>query len=105
MPCGYHRYAYPLQVSLHLYDHELQILILPFGVIEVAPYLGINDVTTNPSNAESTVIRASAETAAKKMVSLLDVMAMMAAMKNVLSPISETTMTDRPSTKPWRKPG
>ena len=53
-------------------------------------YLGINDVTTHPSSAESTVMRARAEMAPRKTVSLLDVMAKMAAIKNVLSPISDT---------------
>ena len=37
-------------------------------------------------------------------VSLLLLMARIAAMKNVLSPISETRITDKDSTKPWRKP-
>ncbi len=64
----------------------------------------MNFVTTHPKSADSTVMSASADMAARKTVSLSQVMAMMAAMKKVLSPISETRMTDSASTKPWRKP-
>ena len=49
-------------------------------------YLGMNLVTTHPSRALSTVMRARAEMAARKTVSLLLLMARMAAMKKVLSP-------------------
>ena len=49
-------------------------------------------------------MRARAEMAPRKTVSLLEVMAMMAAMKKVLSPNSETKITDSDSTKPCRKP-
>ena len=50
-------------------------------------------VTTQPSNAERIVIRKSADRAARKTVSLLFLMARMAAMKKVLSPISDTKIT------------
>ena len=47
-------------------------------------------VTTKPRRAERTVITARADMAARKTVSLLFLMASMAAMKNVLSPSSDT---------------
>ena len=46
-------------------------------------------VTNQPRRAESTVIRKKAERAARNMVSLFWVIARMAAMKKVLSPISD----------------
>ena len=54
---------------------------------------GIKVVTTQPSKPDSTVIRNRADTAAKKTVSLLFRMARIAAMKKVLSPISDTRIT------------
>lgn len=51
-----------------------------------------------------TVIKMRAETAARKTVRRACLMAMMAAMKKVLSPISETTMTVSDDTKPWTNP-
>ena len=50
-------------------------------------------VTTHPNRPERTVIRNKADTAAKNTVSLLFLIAMIAAMKKVLSPISETSIT------------
>ena len=66
--------------------------------------LGMKEVTTNPRRAERMVMTARAEMAARNTVSLLLDMARMAAMKKVLSPSSDTRITDRDSTKPWRKP-
>lgn len=51
-----------------------------------------------------TVIKIRAETAARKTVRRAWRMAMMAAMKKVLSPISETMMTVSDDTKPWTNP-
>ena len=51
--------------------------------------LGMKVVTTQPRRAESTVIRKRAERAAMNMVSLFWVIARMAAMEKVLSPISD----------------
>lgn len=51
-----------------------------------------------------TVIKMRAETADRKTVRRECLMAMMAAMKKVLSPISETTMTVSDDTKPWTNP-
>lgn len=48
---------------------------------------------------ESTVINTSAEMAPRNTVRRECFMAMIAAMKNVLSPISETIMTDSDATK------
>ena len=56
-------------------------------------YLGMNVVTTQPSKAERMVIRKRADTAARNTVSLLFLIAKMAAMKKVLSPISDTRIT------------
>lgn len=64
----------------------------------------MKEVTTHPNSAERMVITANALIAAKKTVSLLLVIAMMAAMKKVLSPISETIITDKDSTKPCKNP-
>ena len=50
-------------------------------------------VTTQPSIADRMVIRKSADKAARKTVSLLFLIARMAAMKKVLSPISDTKIT------------
>ena len=55
--------------------------------------LGMKVVTTQPIKPDRTVMRNRAETAARNTVSLLFLMARMAAMKNVLSPISDTRMT------------
>ena len=55
--------------------------------------LGMKVVTTHPSKADRIVIKKSAESAARKTVSLLFLMARMAAMKKVLSPISDTKIT------------
>ena len=61
-------------------------------------------MTTNPRRADRTVMSARADMAARKTVSLFEVIAIMAAMKKVLSPSSETRMTERASTKPCRNP-
>lgn len=53
---------------------------------------------------ERTVIKPSAATAPAKTVSLECVIAMMAAMKNVLSPISEIMITAREATNACMKP-
>ena len=50
-------------------------------------------MTANPSKAESIVIKYRAESAPIKTTNLLFVMARIAAIKKVLSPISETRMT------------
>ena len=55
--------------------------------------LGMKVVTTQPSKAERMVIRKRADRAARKTVSLLFLIARMAAMKKVLSPISDTKIT------------
>ena len=80
----------------------------------------MNVVTTKPRRAERIVITARADIAPRKTwrkkqnlgqssnnlptVSLLLLIARIAAMKKVLSPISETRITDKDSTKPCRKP-
>ena len=66
-------------------------------------YLGMI-VVSAPMKTDMTVIVARARIAPEKMVSLLYFIAMIAAMKNVLSPISETRMTEREERKPWLKP-
>ena len=55
--------------------------------------LGMKVVTTHPSKAERMVIRKRADKAARKTVSLLFLIARMAAMKKVLSPNSDTKIT------------
>lgn len=50
------------------------------------------------------VMRASAPIAPIKTVSLGCLIAIIAAIKNVLSPISETTITDNDATNAWTKP-
>ena len=67
-------------------------------------FLGMKVVTTQPRRPDSMVIRKRAERAARNTVSLLFLMARMAAMKKVLSPISETRMTEMDSVNPWRIP-
>lgn len=49
-------------------------------------------------------MRTRAEMAPKNTVSRECFMAMMAAMKNVLSPISDTMITDKDAKKPWMNP-
>lgn len=63
-------------------------------------YLGIM-VVSAPIPTESTVITARAIKAPEKIVSRLYFIAMMAAMKNVLSPISDTKMTENDDRNPW----
>ena len=58
-------------------------------------------VTTQPRSLDRMVIKKSAEMAARNTVSLLFRMARMAAMKKVLSPISETRMTEMDSPDKW----
>jgi len=61
-------------------------------------------VTANPSKAESIVIKYRAESAPIKTTNLLFVMARIAAIKKVLSPISETRMTVIDEVKAAMKP-
>ena len=58
-----------------------------------------NKVATLPKAADNAVITANADIAPKNTRTRLYCAAMMAAMKNVLSPISETRMTDIEATK------
>ena len=58
---------------------EVQLLLANNPINLLVAYLGMNEVTTQPSRPESTVMRARAEIAPRKTVSLLFVMAMMAA--------------------------
>jgi len=58
-------------------------------------------VTRVPPSAESRVMMPSAAMAPAKTVDLACFMAMMAAMKKVLSPNSETMITDMEATKAW----
>lgn len=53
---------------------------------------------------DKTVIKAKAKMAPAKTVSRGCLMAIIAAIKNVLSPISETKITDRAAAKAWKKP-
>ena len=56
-------------------------------------FLGMKVVTTQPRAADTVVMMYRAERAARNTTSLLLVMARIAAMKKVLSPISDTRIT------------
>ena len=64
----------------------------------------MNWVMMLPSRAESRVMRPRASMAPAYTIVRGCFMAMMAAMKKVLSPISETTMTEKEAKKAWKKP-
>ena len=63
-------------------------------------FLGMT-VVAYPSTAERTVIKPSANIAPVNTTNLECLIDMMAAIKNVLSPSSETMMTDKEATKAW----
>ena len=71
---------------------HLNYKLIPINVV-LPTSRGIKVVTTHPSNADRMVIRYRADRAAMNTISLLFLMARMAAMKNVLSPISDTRIT------------
>ena len=61
-------------------------------------------VVRAPMRTDITVIVARARIAPVKIVMRLYFMAIIAAMKNVLSPISETRITESDDRNPWLKP-
>ena len=66
-------------------------------------YFRGNTVVAKPSTAERTVIKPSAHMAPVKTTNLECLIDMMAAMKNVLSPSSDTIITDNAAIKPCIK--
>ena len=63
-------------------------------------FLGIT-VVAYPSTADRMVIKPSASIAPVNTIDLACLIDIMAAIKNVLSPSSETMMTDKEATKAW----
>ena len=57
-----------------------------------------------PIATDNTVITARAIRAPEKIVNRLYFIAIIAAMKNVLSPISDTKITEKEDRKPWENP-
>ena len=66
-------------------------------------FLGIT-VVAYPRKTDSTVIKPRAPIAPRKTMNLECLIAIMAAIKKVLSPSSDTIMTDIDATNAWIKP-